>query len=236
MERLWPSAAVRAVFFDAVGTLIQPDPPALMVYAEVGRRFGSRLSADDLGPRFRNAFGREEQLDRDNGLRTSEPREFERWRRIVGAVLDDVADADACFRELFAHFGRPGAWRLDADAAAVLGELAGRGCRLGMASNYDGRLRGVVRGLPALAPLRHLVISSEVGWRKPAPRFFAALCQEVGVAPGQVVFVGDDWENDYEGGRAAGLRAVLFDPHSKRAVAEVNRIARLSELTALAVE
>jgi putative hydrolase of the HAD superfamily len=78
-----------------------------------------------------------------------------------------------------------------------------------MASNYDARLRSVAAGLPELRPLRHLVISSEVGWRKPAPEFFAALCERTGLAPGAILFVGDDPANDYDGATAAGLRAVL---------------------------
>jgi putative hydrolase of the HAD superfamily len=100
-----------------------------------------------------------------------------------------------------------------------------------MASNYDRRLRRVVAGLPELRPLRHLVISSEVGWRKPAPEFFAALCRACGLAPERVLFVGDDFENDYEGGRRAGLHVLLFDPHGKRPEAGA-RIARLADLVA----
>src|SRR5689334_3886912 len=102
---------VRAVFFDAVGTLIHPEPPAPVVYAEVGRSFGSRLTPAEIAARFRTAFAREDALDLAAGLRTNEERERRRWRHIVGAVLDDVSDAGGCFEELFAHFGRPAAWR-----------------------------------------------------------------------------------------------------------------------------
>jgi putative hydrolase of the HAD superfamily len=206
---------IRAIFFDAVGTLIFPDPPAPRVYAEVGRRYGSRLSETEIAARFRAAFRREEDRDLANDLRTSEAREAARWRSIVGEVLDDVSDAEACFRELFAHFGRPEAWRCDAEAGPVLEQLAERGYALGLASNYDARLRGVAAGLPELRPIRHLVISSEVGWRKPAPGFFAALCRAAELPPGQVLLVGDDRVNDYEGAREAGLQALLLDPARK---------------------
>src|SRR5207302_1039003 len=53
-----PFAEVRAVFFDAVGTLIHPEPPAGAVYAEVGRRHGSRLTAAEIARRFAAAFRR----------------------------------------------------------------------------------------------------------------------------------------------------------------------------------
>ncbi|MCI0460214.1 MAG: HAD family hydrolase [Gemmataceae bacterium] len=222
---------VRAIFFDAVGTLIHPDPPAAVVYAEVGRRHGSRLHAGEMGRRFATAFAREEALDRAHTLQTSEDREVQRWRTIVAAVLDDVTD-DACFAELYQHFSQPQAWRCEAGTARLLETLAGRGYVLGLASNYDQRLRRVVEGLPELRAVRPLVISSEVGWRKPALAFFAAAVASVELAPPQVLFVGDDRANDFEGARAAGCRAVLFDPDNEEpAVAEcVRRLENLLDL------
>jgi putative hydrolase of the HAD superfamily len=201
---------IRAVFFDAVGTLIHPEPAAPEVYHAVGRRFGSRLSPEEIRRCFRAAFQREEAQDQARQWRTSEERERKRWRTIVAAVLDDVTDPDGCFAALYEHFSRPEAWRCDPDAAEVLSRLAERGYVLGVASNFDRRLRPVAAGLPALRPLTHLVISSEVGWRKPAPAFFAALCRAVGLAPEQVALVGDDEINDYQGARAAGMQAVLL--------------------------
>src|SRR5262249_40681717 len=153
--------------------------------------------------------------DRRNGWRTDEEREVRRWRQVVGRVLDDVHDPEGCFRELFRHFARPDAWRCDPDAAAVLPELAARGLVLGLASHYDERLRSVLAGKPELRRLQHVVISAEVGWRKPAAEFFAVVCAAAGMTPEQIVLVGDDLGNDYDGARAAGLRAVLFDPRGR---------------------
>jgi putative hydrolase of the HAD superfamily len=201
---------MRAVFFDAVGTLINPEPIAPVVYAEAGQRYGSRLGVESITERFRAAFQREEVIDRANGWRTSEVREIARWRRIVGTVLDDVVDAVGCFQELFDHFSRPESWRCDAALAVILPGLAARGYKLGIASNYDQRLRCVLSGLPALAPLDHLVISAEVGWRKPAPQFFAALCAQVHLHPQEILLIGNDPANDYDGARAAGLNAMLI--------------------------
>lgn len=202
-------AEVQAIFFDAVGTLIFPDPAAAEVYAEIGRRHGSRLSVDVVRTRFAAAFAREEALDRAGRLQTSEDRERLRWQNIVVQVLDDVTDAAACFHELYEHFARPNAWHVDPNAALVMKKLKRRGYILGLASNYDHRLRAVVAGLPALADLQHLVISSEVGWRKPAPEFFAALCREVSLPPGSVLYVGDDPINDYQGARDFGMAALI---------------------------
>jgi putative hydrolase of the HAD superfamily len=212
---------VRAVFFDAVGTLIHPEPSAAVVYATVARALDSRLSEEEIATRFRTAFAREDARDRANGWRTSEERERQRWRGIVAKVLDDVADGECCFLELFTHFGRPEAWRCDPETAGILTELERRGYVLGMASNYDARLNGVVAGLPELRPLRHVVTSSEVGWRKPAREFFDALLGRVGLAPSQVLYVGNDRANDYEGALAAGLRAMLIGTRNVRGLREL---------------
>jgi putative hydrolase of the HAD superfamily len=229
-ERAMFAPEICAVLFDAVGTLINPHPPAAQVYAEVGTRFGSCRTPEVIAPRFAAAFREEEQIDHAAGLRTSEARERERWRRIVGRVLDDVADAEGCFQELFDHFARPDSWRIDPEATATLQALAARGYRLGLASNYDSRLRRVVAGLPDLSPLQHLVISSEVGWRKPAPEFYAALSRQVGLEAGQILYVGDDLVNDYLGARACGLPALLYDPDG-RATVPFQRVGHLRDLT-----
>jgi putative hydrolase of the HAD superfamily len=98
-----------------------------------------------------------------------------------------------------------------------------------LASNYDARLHGVLAGLPTLSIITHVVISSEVGWRKPAPAFFARVCQDVALPAGHVLYVGDDLANDYAAAGAAGLRAVLFDPENQ-APANVLRIGRFADL------
>src|SRR5262249_4686469 len=120
---------VRAVFFDAVGTLIHPEPSAAEVYAAVGARYGSRLPAAVVRRRFAAAFQAEERLDAERGHRTDEDRERQRWRDVVAAVLDDVSDPGRCFDDLYEHFARPQAWRIGPGAARGRRDCGGRGGR-----------------------------------------------------------------------------------------------------------
>lgn len=220
-------APVRAVIFDAVGTLIHPEPSAAAAYALVGARWGSRWTEADLRGRFRDAFRHEETADAAAGWRTDERREEQRWRRIVATVLDDVRDPEACFQELFEHFARPESWQITPDAPAVLAALAERGYHVGIASNYDHRLRRVVKGWLALLAVPHLIISSEVGWRKPGREFFECVCRTVGLPPEHVLYVGDDLVNDFDGARNAGMRTLLYEP---KGTTQEQRIADLREL------
>lgn len=223
-------AGVRAALFDAVGTLIFPWPSAPVVYAGVALRHGFDLDPAVIRERFLAAFRAEEAIDRAAGWVTSEEREVARWRRIVANTLTEVPDAEACFRELFDHFADPAAWAVTPDAAAVFTALRDRGLALGLASNYDARLRPVVDGHPELAPLRdRVVISAAVGYRKPAAEFFREAVRVAGCEPGEVLLVGDDLENDYEGATAAGLKAVLLDERGHHTHVD-RRIRSLAEL------
>ncbi|MGL4553136.1 MAG: HAD-IA family hydrolase [Gemmataceae bacterium] len=204
---------VRAVYFDAVGTLIFPDPPVARAYLETGLRYGSRLTRlmeTEVKDRFRAAFARQEKLDKRMGYRTSEEREEQRWRAIVADVLPDASQPEDCFNDLYEHFLDGANWNVHFEAQNTLSRLRRRGLKIGLASNFDGRLHLVLDRHESLrSHLDRVIVSSEIGWRKPAPQFFAALCD--GYAPNQVLLVGDDRVNDYDGARAAGLHAVLLD-------------------------
>lgn len=205
---------MRAVLFDAVGTLLVPEPEAGLVYRDAGRAHGLALEADEIRRRFGRAFAAEEDRDRAaGGGRTSPEREHERWWRIVAEVFAEatVATAEAIFAALWEHFARPEHWRLVAGAQGVLSELAARGLTVGVASNFDERLHQVCAGHPPLDRCPWIFASSELGYRKPAREFFRAIEGRLGLSPGELMLVGDDLENDFEGARAAGWRAVLVD-------------------------
>lgn len=200
------------MLFDAVGTLIYPHPPVAAAYGAVARCHGSALSEAEISERFRAAFARQEAIDANrNGSRTDENREFRRWQAIVSETLCDVHDAAAAFEELWRHFALAENWRLFDDVAGVWKALKARGFRLAVASNFDGRLRSICRGLPPLDCCEDVYVSSELGVRKPAIEFFRGVEERLRLASEQILLVGDDWTNDYLAARNAGWRALFLD-------------------------
>lgn len=228
-------SGVRAVFFDAVGTLLHPDPPVGEIYATVGQRFGSRQEPALVARRFWTAFAQQEDQDAQMGWRTNEQRELQRWRAIVTEVLPEVTE-EACFLELHAHFARSQAWRCDPVVPALLAALTEQGLYIGLASNFDSRLHDVVKDLPELALIQTVAVSSEIGWRKPAPEFFAALTQQTALQADEILYIGDDPQNDHAGAKAAGLRVLLLDPKGISSLPKTERIACLTDLTELLQE
>ena len=188
---LWDG--IEGIVFDAVGTLIKPDPSVAAAYTAAARRQGVELETDEVRARFHVHFQSDEVHAEQGVLSTDEATERRRWRQIVVRVLPELPDPDLAFDELWDHFSSPASWRCFPDVAPALKALKQMGVSLCVGSNFDGRLRGVVLGLPELEPwLDSLVISSEVGYRKPHPEFFRAACDHLGLPPARVLCVGDD--------------------------------------------
>lgn len=221
---------IDGVVFDAVGTLIEPFPSVAATYALAASRQGVMLAADEVKSRFHKHFRDDEQHESGGPLATDEAAEARRWRRIVGNVLPELPDPDQAFAELWEHFGQAAAWRCFADVAPALEALGRSGRSVCVASNFDGRLRRVAAGLAPLAGLVDaLVISSEVGFRKPHPAFYRAACAQLQLPEARILWVGDDLENDVAAPTRAGVRGVWLDRHG-RGGADVPRIPALSSL------
>ncbi|XP_028104238.1 haloacid dehalogenase-like hydrolase domain-containing protein 3, partial [Camellia sinensis] len=111
----------------------------------------------------------------------------------------------------------PKAWHLcDPDAEKVFKTLRNAGVKLAVVSNFDTRLRPVLRALNCDYWCDTVAVSAEVEAEKPNPTIFIKACELLGVKPEDVVHVGDDCRNDIWGARDAGCDAWLWgsDVHS----------------------
>jgi putative hydrolase of the HAD superfamily len=227
---------MRWLLFDAVHTLIAPREPVAVTYHAAGARHGSQLPVDEVRRRFHDGFAQSEDLSfvhpgiPTRGRTTSEPAERLRWRWVVERVFDDVATAqeDELFTELWQHFADPAAWRVLPDVASTLHALRECGWKLGVASNFDARLDAVLAGLPELPRFDAVLVSSRVGWRKPAPEFYSHAVAACDGVAAEICFVGDSWEHDVIGPRQAGMAAVLLD--AQKMAGEDERVRSVAEL------
>lgn len=203
-----PPPPVRAVVFDVVGTLVEPDPPVAVAYRQAGLRHGLDLEVAMIRERFAEAWRRQEELDAAGHppFATSARREEDRWRRIVIDVFDRSPMAEGVFQDLWEHFGRDDAWRPTAWGERLVAEARAAGLEMALASNFDERLFRVAREVEPLKQFRHVFASSELGWRKPAVEFFRAVEARLGLPSSDLLLVGDDPELDLEAAARAGWR------------------------------
>ncbi len=104
------------------------------------------------------------------------------------------------------ELGRELASRLrpDPELLAALAELGSR-VPIGIVTNGGSQTQRAKLAASGLGSVvRQVWISGEVGLAKPDPRLFELACNELGVAPGRTLFVGDH-ETDRAGAAAAGL-------------------------------
>ncbi len=206
---------MKAVFFDAGHTLIYAHPDLGSIYAEVTARFGAGLPPERFVETLLPAF---REYVRGPGLRMGASDEEDRamWRRISRTMYDrlegmESVDFDGWFEALYGRFGEPEVWRFYDDVKPTLWELRRRGLRLGVVSNWDSRLRKIAAGIGMDRLVDFVLISAEVGVRKPDPRIFEEALRRAGVRAEEAAHVGDLLEEDVEGARRCGLTAFLID-------------------------
>lgn len=233
---------LRAVSFDAAGTLFHSIRPIGELYARVAARHGIAADPAHLHGRFRTAFHAAPPLAFPplpaDELRT---REKAWWHAVVTDVFADVTAGiaddvtlgrfDAYFDDLFAFFASAAAWRVDDDAHALLTRVRAHGLRILVVSNFDARVRGVLSAL-GLAPLiDQITISSEAGAAKPDPRIFATALAAADLHPAAVLHVGDTAREDLAAARAAGIEVVLIGGDELAAEApDAARVTRLGDV------
>jgi len=108
-------------------------------------------------------------------------------------------------------FGSAERWRAWDDVRPAFERLRDRGVRVGVISNWDRRLPGLLDGLGLTDIVEVVVSSADVGLRKPDPRIFELACQRLGVEAARSAHVGDHLYADVLGARTAGLAPVLID-------------------------
>ena len=116
------------------------------------------------------------------------------------------------------------------DVVETLVRLRDAGCRLLVVSNSDGRLHELMRRTDLAGYFDLIVDSTEAGTEKPDPRIFHHALASLGASPDDTLHVGDFYEIDVVGARAAGVGAVLLDPYELHAHRDCRRIRSLAEL------
>ncbi len=206
---------IRALLFDAAGTLIEPAEPVAEVYALHAAEFGLNLEVTVIREAFVHAFGSsgdpswEEHPEGDSAER-------EWWRRVVRLTLERAAArplphelvAD-CFEGLFGHYESSAAWRVFPEVAEVLAQAGREGYRVAVVSNFDRRLHRILEG--AGLSFEFVLTSADAQARKPDPSIFHKALGRLALPPEDVLHAGDSATADGDGARAAGIEPFLLD-------------------------
>jgi putative hydrolase of the HAD superfamily len=205
---------IRAILFDAAGTLFYLTKTVGDHYAYVGREVGLELDAQQLERAFRTAWQEMPRRPAVDGPRENDDKGW--WRELVRRVFDQVApslselDRDNFFEIAYEHFAEAGVWELYPEVLDVLERLRER-FQLAVISNFDGRLRFILQHLGISKYFAHVFISSELGADKPDPEIFRRASKVMHLDANEVIHVGDDPEGDWKAAKEAGWLVFQLD-------------------------
>ena len=155
---------MKAVLFDAAGTLIQLREPLGETYARLAREFGVSLPGDRIELAFGRAFEQMPPMVFPNQpVEQTHACERAWWQDLVRNTFRaadaavEFTDFERYFDRLFAHFARPASWEAVPGARALLTTLRARRLQIGIVSNFDHRLLVLLDGL-RLSPFLDVVI------------------------------------------------------------------------------
>lgn len=189
----------RAVFLDALGTLVELEPPWISLRDMVPAEIGDAQLVEAL--RAEMAYYKEHAHEGRDEASLAELRER------CAALVSRKLGMDVGVDELVA------AIRFSAypDAIPALNGLRDRGLRLVAVSNWDCSLPRVLERCGLGEMLDGTVTSAETGSRKPDPGIFLRALELAGCEAEEALHVGDTAEEDVAGARAAGIRPLLID-------------------------
>ncbi|EFN57693.1 hypothetical protein CHLNCDRAFT_11558, partial [Chlorella variabilis] len=194
----------KGLLVDAAGTLLLPSEPVAEVYLHHARKYGCTLSAEQVLDNFREAYN--SPWGQSTIRYVGSGRQF--WREIVRRSTG--CSSEALFETLYDHYSRGDAYFVTPGAVEAIHRIRARGLKTAVVSNFDTRLRRILRDLEVEHLWDAILVSAEVNMEKPNPSIFVAACEALGLPPETCVHVGDDRRNDVHGARDTGCYAWLW--------------------------
>lgn len=204
-----PGGRYEAVLFDALGTLVELEPPWPLLQAALAA-YGIEVEQEQA----KQAMLAEMSYYRAHHMEGHDDSSLAELRASCATVLQEhlpPAARELQTADLTEALLRSICFRPYPDAAPALGRLRLLGFRSAVVSNWDVSLRGILGEIGLSGLVDDVVVSAEAGVAKPAPGIFELALRRLQCSPEQAVLVGDSPETDVAGAQRAGVRAVLID-------------------------
>lgn len=221
------------IFFDVGNTLFFFNYDFLRDL--LAERFGVRVMTEELEEKHL-AMKRSLAVDGLLGRLSQEELWWEAYRRWIVSLGAPEGDVRAISEAIRNHPFRHLFWsRLEEGTTPMLDWFRERGFKLGIISNAEGQIRRLIEHVHLEDRFEAIVDSGEVGFSKPDERIFLHAVERLGAHPSRCIHVGDLFEVDVVGARAAGLTPVLVDREGFAEGLDCLRVRRAIELPGLPI-
>jgi putative hydrolase of the HAD superfamily len=155
------------------------------------------------------------------------------WERIVDNTFEGLLEprpSESFFPLLYDRFASPASWKIFDDVLPALDEFAVREIPLAIISNWDERLRPLLRALKLNGYFDTILISSEVYFAKPSNVIFEHAIRSLGVPAESILHIGDSVDEDLHGARESGLQSVLLNRASGTYPSQISSLVQVTQL------
>ena len=208
-------ARFRLITFDINNTLLRVRGSPGGQYAEVANKFGINIDARRLNKAYAAVWSIKNQEVPNYGIR--EGLSSEAWwsdlvKRcfIISGYRGTDYTLNKISRNLWKRFEGADAWDVIPNSRTVLHTLKNKGVVLGVISNFDERLRMILRNHDLDQYFDFIVPSVMVKVSKPDPEIFHIALDKAKVKPAEAAHVGDHVVKDYLGARNVGMSAFII--------------------------
>jgi putative hydrolase of the HAD superfamily len=211
------------IFFDVGNTLLFPDWDKILV----------PLSLHGLMPKIEQLRALERKTKRqfDAVMADQKQTNIGFWRMFHTHLLNDLELSDALLlNKLALSMSDSRNWNQVRPATREVLDSISKSYRIGVISNADGKIEGVLGGCGIADCFLTVTDSGIVGYEKPHPAIFEAACREIKASPQECLYVGDVYSVDYVGAKNAGMDAILFDVSGTYRDSGLPRIESLQDL------
>jgi len=224
---------IDAIMLDAGGTLIDLKPSREAIFAKVLHQHGFNAELEDIA----RSVARAERVFDDAQAKLDGKHEDVFWNSYDEFILKRLGfkgDHEKFSKDVSVEFDRvvPEVknWVAFPDARPLLEDLKKRDFKIGLVSNATDLARKVMDNLDLSKYFDIMILSEEVGLRKPDPKIFLKAADEVGVHPSRAIHIGDRLAVDVLGAKKAGMNAVLIDRTSIYSDVDCLKIKTLDEM------
>ena len=214
------------IFFDLDDTLVDSQTAVAAAVSELHATLHIDQALEDFALLWTEAHSRYYPRYLEGTLSFEDLRRS-RVRHVLPSDLSDD-EADAIFATYFAAYENN--WAIFEDVLPCLDRL--RAYSVGVISNGPSKeQRRKLARFGIDKRFQTILISEECGCPKPNAGIFARACEMAGVAPADAVYVGDHFEIDVCGSRAAGLRGIWLNRKAEpAALTDASMVRTLSEI------
>ncbi|XP_062331890.1 haloacid dehalogenase-like hydrolase domain-containing protein 3 [Osmerus eperlanus] len=230
---------LRWVLWDVKDTLLKVRRSVGEQYCHEAKRAGLSLDSVEVETAFRRAYRQFSRIHPNYG--TSQGLNGKTWW--CGVVRDtflqcrvqDPALLDKLADNLYHNFSNSDNWEVFPDSKRALESCSSLGLKLGVVSNFDSRLEGILQACGLLSHFSFLVTSEEARVAKPNPAIFYLALKKCSVPAAQVAHIGDHYAYDYITSRSLGIHGYLLDRDKKHCHLDVPQQHLISSLEELSI-